>query len=594
MIHDSARGADYKSIEWPLVRRLLAFLRPYRGKVAGALALTIFVSAMGPLRPYLTKVVIDDYITPGDWDGLVPMIGLIFGLLVVHGILQFGFNLLMQHVGMRVLYDMRMKLFGHIQSLSSRFFDKNPVGRLVTRVTNDIEVLNNLFTSGFVMIVADVLLIFWLIGFMFYTNWLLSLMTLAILPFLLVVTSVFRRKVRVLFREVRIQVSNMNSFLNEFISGISTVKLFAQEKRQKKKFDEYNRTHKDLMLDTIFYYAIFFPTIELLSAVAISIILWYTAGNILSGMMTVGTLVAFIQYAEMFFRPVRDLTEKYTTLQSAMASSERIFELMDTEDFVPDGENQHIYKLEKGIEFKDVKFSYEEDKPVLCDVSFRVNKGETVAIVGSTGSGKTTLINLLCRFYDFQDGAILFDGKDIRDLPQREVRSLIALVMQDVFMFSRTLADNISLGRDDISRERIESAARAIGAAEFIEQQSNGYDTELNERGASLSSGQRQLVAFSRAFAADPDILILDEATSNIDSESEAIIEKSLDKLFAGRTSIVIAHRLSTIRRADRIIVLHHGRVRETGTHEELLEKGGLYKKLYELQYSNELAFTTK
>jgi ATP-binding cassette subfamily B protein len=592
-MYDSTRGADYKSIECRLVKRLIAFLRPYKGIVAIALILTVLVSALGPLRPYLTKVAIDSYITPGDWHGLLFMIIIIFGVLVLHGAMRYGFSLLMQHVGQRVLYDIRMKLFAHIQSLSARFYDKNPVGRLVTRVTNDIEVLNTLFSSGFVMIIADLLLIFWLIGFMFYTEWSLALLTLSILPILLVVTSIFRRKVRKLFREVRIQVSNMNSFLNEFISGISTVKLFAQEKRQKKSFDEFNKRHKDLMLETIFYYAVFFPAVQLLSAVAISVVLWYTAGNILSGAMTVGVLVAFIQYAEMFFRPVRDLTEKYTTLQSAMASSERIFELLDTDDFIEDNSGgREISELRDSLEFKNISFEYEENKPVLKDVSFTVKKGQTVAIVGATGSGKTTIINLLCRFYDFDEGRILIDGTDIRDISQKSMRSIIALVMQDVFLFSRSVADNISLGREDISREDIINSAKALGAHEFIENLSNEYDNKLNERGTTLSTGQRQLIAFCRAFAADPDILVLDEATSNIDSDTEAIIERSLDKLFSGRTSIVIAHRLSTIKRADKIVVLHHGQVREIGTHEELIEKDGIYKKLYEFQYSNELAFT--
>jgi ATP-binding cassette subfamily B protein len=592
-MYDSTRGADYKSIEWKLVRRLLGFLKPYRGKVAIALVLTLLVSALGPLRPYLTKVAIDSYITPGDWHGLLRMILLIFGVLIFHGALRYGFSLLMQHVGQRVLYDMRMKLFDHIQSLSSRFYDKNPIGRLVTRVTNDIEVLNNLFSSGLVMIIADLLLIFWLIGFMFYTEWRLALLTLSILPVLLVVTSVFRRKVRKLFREVRVQVSNMNSFLNEFIAGITTVKLFGQEKRQKENFDEFNKRHKELMLDTIFYYAIFFPTVELLSAIAISVVLWYTAGNVLSGAMTVGVLVAFIQYAEMFFRPVRDLTEKYTTLQSAMASSERIFELLDTDDFVEDNAAaKKKSSLEEGIRFKNINFAYEPDKPVLKNVSFDVKKGETVAIVGATGSGKTTIINLLCRFYNFEEGNILIDGIDIRDISQNSMRSMIALVMQDVFLFSRSIADNISLGREDIGRDEITTAAKALDAHDFISKLENDYDNILNERGSTLSTGQRQLIAFCRAFAANPDILVLDEATSNIDSETEAIIQRSLEKLFTGRTSLVIAHRLSTIKRADKIVVLHRGEVRETGTHDELIAADGIYKKLYEFQYANELSLS--
>lgn len=458
---------------------------------------------------------------------------------------------------------------------------------MVTRVTNDVEVLNQLFSSGVVMVIADFLLLFWLIGFMFYTNWKLALITLSILPVLIIVTFAFRNKIRVIFREIRQQVSNMNSFLNEFFSGISTVKLFSQEANQNTKFEEINKKYNELNLRSIFYYAVFFPIVEMLSAIALGVILWYTAGNILSGEMTIGILIAFTQYAEMFFRPIRDLTEKYTTLQNAMASAERIFGLLDTKQFLEDIPTaKSINNLNNVIEFKNVSFSYDGEKQVLRNVSFKVNKGDTLAIVGATGAGKTSIINLLCRFYEFQEGQILIDGIDIRNIKQESLREKIAFVMQDVFLFSRSIADNISLGNDEL-KEEIKISAKALGAEKFIEHLPEHYNTQVLERGSTLSAGQRQLIAFCRAFAYNPDILILDEATSNIDSETERIIENALEKLLTNRTSIVIAHRLSTIKRANNIIVLHKGEVREVGTHAELLAKNGIYARLYQLQNRN-------
>jgi ABC-type multidrug transport system fused ATPase/permease subunit len=519
------------------------------------------------------------------------MVVAIFALLIVNGALRVGMTYIMQWVGQSVLNDIRTKLFEHIHKLSLSYYDKNPVGKLVTRVTNDVEVLNQLFSSGLVMMIADIMLIFWIIGFMFYTNTELALITLAVLPLLMLVTTFFRKKVRVLFRDLRNEVSKMNSFLNEFISGITTVKLFTQEKRLAENFNQINSTTRELNIRTVFYYAIFYPAVELISAIAIGLILWYAGGNILSGIMTVGMLIAFIQYAEMFFRPVRDLSEKYTTLQSAMASSERIFSLLDTEVFLSDNQGaKNISTIKDSIVFDNVSFSYDNEKWVLKNINFKINKGETIAIVGATGSGKSSLINLLCRFYDFQEGKILIDGTDIKDIKQVSLREKIALVMQDVFLFSRTVSENISLGNENINMEKIKNAAKALGAYNFIEKLPNKFATEVSERGQTLSSGQVQLISFCRAYASNPDILILDEATSSIDTETEQLIEKSLEILLKDRTSIVIAHRLSTIKRADRIIVLHKGEIREIGTHDELLEKQGIYAKLYQLQYKEHFA----
>ncbi len=582
---------EAKEIDIFLLKRLLKYLRPYRKYVFFAVLLTLATSALQPLRPYLTKVAIDTYIASSDWEGLIYISSIILGLLVFTAAIRYGLNYLMQWIGQSVLYDIRIKLFEHIQAQSMSFYDNNPVGRLVTRVTNDVEVLNKMFSSGLVMIVADFLLIFWIIGFMFFTSWELALITLTILPVLVVVSFLFRYKIRGFFRKIRLQVAKINAFLNQFITGISTVKLFSQEKNKFREFDRINEENKSLHLQTIFYFALLFPMIEILNAIVLAMILWYSAGNILGGMMTVGILIAFIQYFEMFFRPVRDLSEKYTTLQSAMASAERIFKLLDTDEKLRDREDAvDLEKFEDKIEFRDLSFRYEPDKPVLENISFDVNKGETVAIVGATGSGKTTLVNLLCRFYDFEEGGILIDGKDIRSLTQTSIRDKLALVMQDVFLFSRRVDLNISLGKDNIYDKTVVNSTKAIGAFDFINNLQNGFETKLTERGQTLSAGQRQLIAFSRAFAAHPELLILDEASSNIDSETEKLIEKSLEKLLEGRTSIIIAHRLSTIKRADKIVVLHHGKVREIGSHNELMKKKGIYYKLYQVQFSDQVS----
>ncbi|TAL69984.1 MAG: ABC transporter ATP-binding protein [Bacteroidetes bacterium] len=582
---------EYKAIDLKILKRLLVYLKPYKKWVALSVVITIISSALAPVLPYLTKIAIDKYIEPKNWNGLVGIIFAIAVLLLFNALLRFGLTYLMQWLGQKVLFDVRMSVFKHIQSLNMKFYDTNPVGRLVTRVTNDVEGLNELFSQGVVMIAADIMLIFWIIGFMFYTNSVLALLTLSIVPVLLLATIIFRKRVRVLFRDIRLRVAEMNTFLNEFITGINTVKVFTQEENQNNKFDIINAKHKDLWVRTVFYYAIFFPTVEMLSAIALGIVLWYSAGNIISGVMTVGILIAFTQYAEMFFRPIRDLTEKFTTLQSAMASAERILGILDTKDIADDrADAKDMNGFHKAIEFKNVSFSYDSAKWVLRDVTFTVKKGETVAIVGATGAGKTSIINLLCRFYDYNDGEILIDGKNIRDIGQNSLREHFALVTQEVYLFTRSLADNISLGKENIGMEDIRKSAVALGASDFIERLSSGYDTEMIDRGSALSAGQRQLIAFCRAYAMNPEILILDEATSNIDSETERIIEESLEKLLENRTSIIIAHRLSTIRRADRIIVLHKGKIREMGTHKELLSLNGIYAKLYQLQFKEQIA----
>ncbi len=549
--------------------------------------LTLVSSALGPLRPYLTRIAVDDHIVKGDFPGLLMFVGIIVGLLFLQGALQYGLSLLMTWVGQRVLLDIRNTLFRHVERLALRFYDTTPVGRIVTRVTSDVEVLNELFSSGVVLMISDVMVIVWILYFMWSTSPQLTMMTIIILPFLLIASFIFRGKVRKVYNLIRRQVARMNSFMNEFVTGIGVVQLFRQEERMERQFAEINKEHRELQDRSVFYHATFFPVVEFLSAVALSIIVWYAAGNILSGAMTIGMLIAFTQFTEMFFRPVRDLTEKYNTLQSSVVASERIFSLLDTDMTVPDAPNAAPFtELEGAIEFRDVHFSYDGTTPVLKGVSFTVNKGETVALVGATGAGKSSIINLLSRFYEFQGGDILVDGKSIRDVRQHDLRARIAVVLQDVFLFSRSVEENITLGREEITLDDVVNAAVSLGADPFIRRLPNGYQTNVRERGAVLSVGQKQLISFCRAMVTDPDILILDEATSNIDTETEQLIERSITTMLQGRTSIVIAHRLSTIQRADRIVVLHHGEVAEVGTHQELLAHGGLYAKLHALQFA--------
>lgn len=580
-----AFSAEYKNFDKNLAKKLLKYLKPYKNYVFLAFIFTLFTSASAPLRPYLIKVAIDDYIAYSDFPGLLKIISLIFSVIILNGALQFLMTYIMQAVGQKTLFDIRHKIFKKLNKLPLSYFDKNPVGRIVTRLTNDVEGLNQFFSQGVVLIFADILLIIWIIIFMFYTSIELSIISLSILPLLFLATSLFRRKVRDLFRKLRLELASMNSFINENISGIFTIKIFNREKRQLDIFDRSNRTMKELNIKTIFYYAIFFPVVELIMSIALALVLWYSASHIFSGALSIGTLIAFLQFTEMFFRPVRDLSEKYTTLQSAMASAERVVELLELEVTPQINTKLNPLKFNEKIEFENVTFSYDGKTPVLRNVNFSINKGEKVAIVGATGSGKTTLIKLLTKFYENYDGFIKIDGTDIREISTVELRKNLALVMQDVFLFSRTIEENITMGNGEYSTAQLLSASEQIGLHRFITQFNNGYQTELNELGSNLSTGQRQLISFTRAFIRNPQILILDEATSNIDTFSEEIINQALDKLMKNRTSIIIAHRLSTIQNADKIIVLHKGEVKEIGTHTDLLNKRGIYYKLYQLQF---------
>ncbi len=580
-----------KAYDARLMKRLIRYLKPYMKWVIIAIMLTVGVALLSTIRPYLTKIAIDNYIVNKDSNGLRNIILILLGTLIFQGLLQYSMTYLTQWIGQKTIFDLRMELFEHIQKLSMGFFDRNPVGRLVTRLTNDIEVLNEMFSSGIVMVFADIFIIGGILFFMFSLSWQLTLIALSVVIPLIYATIVFRRKVRVAFRDVRFFLAKMNAFLQEHISGIMIVKIFAKEKKTMDDFKKINYDHTKANKKSVYYYSIFFPIVELIGAISGALIIWYGGGKAMEGVLTIGILISFIQYSEMFFRPIRDLSEKYNIMQTAMASSERIFKLLDRKAVIADPEKPIELNDCKGIiEFKNVWFAYVKDDYVLKNISFKINQGEKVAFVGATGAGKSSLMNLLCRFYDIQKGELTVDGINIKDLRQHDLRKNIGLVVQDIFLFSDSIANNISLNNREIPESRIKEAASIIGIDHFISKLPLGYGQNVKERGVTLSQGERQLITFARALAYDPKILILDEATSSVDTHSEIMIQNAIDKLMEGRTSIIIAHRLSTIQKCDKIIVMHKGEIRETGTHQELLELGGIYSKLYQLQYKESFA----
>jgi ATP-binding cassette subfamily B multidrug efflux pump len=585
-----------KAYDARLMRRLLTYLRPYRWHVALGILLSIVVSGMEAVRPYFTKVAVDVDIANKDKHGLLVTTLLFLGVLVVRGIVQYFNAYLTQWIGQRTIYDLRMEIFRHLHKLSLRFFDRNPLGRLITRVTNDVEVMNDMFSSGIVMVFSDVFTIIGILWFMFGMNWELALVSLSVVPFLFYGTFLFRKKAREAYREVRLQIARINSFMQEHISGMIVDQLFNRETKTSEKFRSINAAHRDANIKSIFYYALFYPGIDLIGAVAVGLIIWYAGLNALEGTVTLGTVMAFLQFNEMFWRPIRDLSEKYNILQTAMASSERIFQLLDDRTMIGVHPSPRPLPQIRGeVEFRHVWFAYNvpvdgdrDPEWVLKDISFKIDPGQTVAIVGHTGAGKSSLINILGRFYEIQRGEILIDGINIQHVRPEELRKHIAVVLQEVFLFSGDIKGNIHLGNEAISLEKVKEAARIVGADRFIEKLPGAYDAEVKERGATLSVGQKQLVSFARALAHDPAILVLDEATSSVDTETELLIQAAIRTLLARRTSIVIAHRLSTIQRADKIIVLHKGEIREMGTHQELLALNGIYKRLYDLQYKDQ------
>ncbi len=577
-----------KAYDSRLMRRLLVYLGPYRKLVFLALGLIMFESLIEISFPLLTRIAVDQYILVGDLSGLLTVALVYLGLLVIKFVVGFFQIYTLQSTGQKIMFDMRGEVFSHLQTLSNRFFDRNPVGRLITRVTTDVDVLNEMFSAGIVSVFGDVFTLTGIMIALLVLDWRLGLIVLAIVPVIGVATAIFRKKARDGYRRVRIAIAKINAFLQEHITGMSVVQLYNRERKSAEKFEGINREHLEANLSSIMAYAVFFPIVELLSATAIALIIWYGGSQVLAGLLTLGTLIAFIQYSQRFFRPIADLAEKYNILQSAMASSERIFALLDTSPtVVPAAIPVSISDPRGEIEFRSVSFAYNDDEWVLRDLSFKVGHGESVAIVGHTGAGKTTITSLLTRFYDIQKGQILLDGVNVREMDLEDLRTRFAVVLQDVFLFSGTIESNIRLG-SDIPDDRVVQAAKDVNLGPFLETLELGLEHPVNERGTTLSSGQRQLLAFARALAHDPEILILDEATSSVDTETETQIRTAIDRLMQGRTSIIIAHRLSTIQRCDKIIVMHKGSIREVGSHQELLAQRGIYFKFYQLQYKQQ------
>lgn len=583
MHDDEIMGKAYDS---RLMKRLLRYLHPYRWHVFIAVIILILGSLTELLLPYLTKVAIDKYIAAKEIRGLALIAVIYLTVLLVQ--MMFGYlqTYLTQKLGQKVMYDLRNQIFSHVQRLPLSYFDQNPVGRIVTRVTNDVETLNSMLSSGVVTIFGDIFVLLGIIVIMLVFNWRLALLTFIVLPLILLTSRWFRVHVRESFRQVRIRIARINSYLQENIMGMATVQIFNREQKNFRRFDELNMDHLQAYLQTIYYYAVFYPVIELISSVAIALILWFGGLQVIGGALTLGIVVAFLQYAQRFFQPIRDLSEKYNLLQSAMASSERIFKLLDTPKQVLMPQNPAALPPACGeIEFRNVSFGYNESDEVLKKISFKIKCGEKVAIVGATGAGKTTLINLISRMYEPTHGQILLDGVDTQLMGLADLRSRVRMVLQDVFIFSGTVEYNIRLGDQSIPMERVIQAAQDVRAHEFISRLPDGYQTELSERGSNLSVGQKQLISFARALVFDPEILIMDEATSSVDTETEILLREATNRLMAGRTSLIIAHRLSTIQNVDWILVLHKGEVREMGTHEELLTARGIYYRLYQLQY---------
>ncbi len=619
-----------KAYDSRLMKRLLGYLRPYRWQVAVALIAIVLKAGADVIGPYLTEVAIDKYLanrteshslldrflSSNPMRGIAQIAAMYVGILLFSFVLEFVQTYVMQWAGQKVMFDLRSQIFRHLQRLHIAFYDRNPVGRLVTRVTTDVDALNEMFTAGVVSIFEDIFVLIGIIVIMLNMSWRLALITFAVLPVIFFATSLFRKAVRESYRRIRVAIARINAYLQEHVSGIVVLQLFNREKKSYERFKDINRVHMDAYKDAIMAHAIYYPVVEVLSAIAIASVIWFGGGQVVRQTVTLGVLVAFIQYAQRFFRPIQDLSEKYNILQSAMASSERIFKLLDTPAEIVTPIHPKSPEGAGRIEFDHVWFAYRtmaqaaeeaaakgeklklaagagggeqnEFDWVLRDVSFSIDPGQTVAFVGHTGAGKTTIISLLLRFYDVQRGAIRMDGVDIRDMDLGDLRRRFGVVLQDPFLFSGTLADNIRLGSRWIEDEAIQEAAEQVNVADFIRSLPAGFAEEVRERGSTLSTGQKQLISFARALAHDPKILILDEATSSVDTETEFRVREALTRMVEGRTSIVIAHRLSTIQRADQIVVMHKGRVREIGSHQELLAQRGIYWKLYQLQYKDQ------
>lgn len=573
-------------IDYLLLGRVLALAKPYKKVFILAGVLTVLLAPLAILRPYIIKIMVDDYIFKFDIPGLTNMAMLLGVILMIDVALRYVFIYSTSWLGQSVIKDLRVRMFNHISSLRLSYFDTTPIGTSTTRTINDIETINTVFSQGAITILADLFTVFAVLAIMLITSWKLTLVCLTTLPFLMIATYIFKEKVKASYQKVRTQITKMNAFLQERISGMRIVQIFNAEEKELEKFKDINRKYTQANLDAIFYYAVFFPVVEIISAAALGLLVWWGARGVIGGEVTTGTFIAFPIYLSMLFRPIRMLADRFNTLQMGLVAAERVFNLLDKNDIIENNGTIKKESIKGNVEFDNVSFAYNNIDHVLKNLNFKIKAGETLAICGSTGSGKTTIINILNRFYDIQKGEILIDGVNIKDYELFNLRKKIAIVLQDVFLFSGSVMENITLRDDRISEEEVIDAAKLIGAHEFIERLPGGYNYQVMERGATLSMGQRQLISFVRALVFNPDILILDEATSSIDPESESVIQYAIEKLIDKRTSIIIAHRLSTIRHADNIMVLSKGKIVEFGAHDALLEiEDGHYKELYEMQF---------
>ncbi|MDI9863706.1 MULTISPECIES: ABC transporter ATP-binding protein [Flectobacillus] len=571
--------------DFEILRRIYGFLQPYKVRFWSLVILIMVMACVVPLNPLLIRHTIDNEIARGDYNGLSLMLLAMLGVLLLQGFLQFVTSYMAGWLGQTVIRDIRVALYEKILHLRLKFFDDTPIGRLVTRTVSDIETLNDVFSEGLASIAGDILQLVLITGVMFYTDWRLTLICLMTVPFMVVSTYIFKEYIKKSFNEVRIAVSNLNSFVQEHITGMNIVQAFSAEELEYKKFVAINQTHRDANIRSIWAYSVYFPVADVILAAGTGLIVWFGSKQILNHDITLGTLTAFIMFMNLFFRPIRFLADRFNTLQMGIVSTERILKLLDSDEYVANNGSYSANDLKGDVKFENVWFAYNDEEYVLKDISFEVKQGETIALVGATGAGKSSTINLLSRFYEINKGKIFIDGRDLHEYELQSLRSKIGVVLQDVFLFSNTIENNITLGDKSITREKIIEAAKLVGAHDFIERLPDGYDYNVMERGATLSVGQRQLISFVRALVHDPKVIVLDEATSSVDTETEEMIQNAIAKLMKGRTAIVIAHRLSTIQNANKILVLDKGEIKEEGTHESLLEKDGWYAQLHKMQF---------
>lgn len=571
-------------VDTKVLKQLYSFVKPYKAQFYFLIFLTVAMAILAPTRPYLIQIAIDEYISIGDKNGLLQIIYILVGLMVLQAIVQWAHTFYSGWIGQVIIKDIRVRLYEHLLKLRLKFFDNTPIGRLVTRNISDIETLADVFSEGLAAIVGDLLQLVTILAVMFYIDWKLTLVSLSTLPLMIISTYLFKEKIKVTFNDVRNAVSNLNSFLQEHITGMNIVQIFNREKREYDKFKSINKEHAAAHIRSVLYYSIYFPVAEIIQAIGIGLVVWYGAVGVMGMELQIGVLISFIMYLQLFFRPIRMIADRFNTLQMGVVSSSRIFKLLDSKDNIANEGDHKPEKINGHIRIKDVWFAYVDKEYVLKNINFEVKKGQTVALVGATGAGKSSIINLISRFYEVNKGVIQIDGTDIRSFELGTLRQHIGVVMQDVFLFSNSIYYNITLGNPAITRAQVLDAAERVGARKFIEKLPGGLDYNVMERGATLSVGQRQLISFVRAMVYNPEIIILDEATSSVDSETEELIQESIEKMMTGRTSIVIAHRLSTIQKADKIIVLNKGEIMESGTHEFLLELGGYYTQLHQMQ----------